>query len=119
MRLHLPVVWHKWGDEKSYYLGDVGNLSLQYVQNWGRHDEDDAITLICTDYATDTKYSADITDIDEDLDQLFILNCLIDNYGQSVREVFSSRLRLDKSGKARLSRLTFFRSKVHDYLDAY
>ncbi len=113
----LPVLWLKHGTEDSYYNGHVDGLRLLYTKNWGKDGEDDAITLFCEDIATDTQYSADIRDVAEELNKDFILGCLIDSYGHTIREVFSSRLRLDKRGKKRVSTFTLLHSRLLDYLE--
>lgn len=115
--IHLPLLWVKEGTKDSYYNGHVDGLKLLYTKNWGKDGADDAITLFCEDIATETRYSADIQHIAEQLDKDFILECLIDGYGHTVREVFSSRLRLDKASKKRVSTLTLLHSRLVDYLE--
>lgn len=116
--VNLPLLWVKHGTEDSYYKGQIDGLRLSYIKNWGRDGQDDAITLYSEDIATDTQYSADIRYIAEELDRDFIVECLIDSYGQTVRGVFSSRLQRAKNSRRRISMLTLLRSRLVDYFEA-
>lgn len=115
--VNLPLLWVKDGTDCSYYKGPIDGLRLCYIKNWGKDGRDDAITLYGEDIATETRYSADIRNIAEVLDKNFIVQCLIDSYGQTVREVFSSHLQLDRDSKQRISTLALLRSRLVDYFE--